>query len=202
MTTRIYLVRHGETLWNRELRCQGHTDVPLSDTGRQQARELAARLRDLPLAAAYSSDLRRAFETAELVAAPHGLRVTPLASLRERNMGRWEGLTVAERQSQWPQVWPRWEAGERDVPGVELELYEKMVKRLFETLADIADRHPGQATLAVSHGGAISSVLERVGVSRQARGPYLGNCSLTPLVSEDGRSWRLEPAAVVPVATA
>ncbi len=199
METRIHLVRHGETLWNRQLRCQGHTDVPLSDIGRQQATELAQRLAGLPLAAIYSSDLQRAFETARLIAAPHGLQVTPLTSLRERNMGRWEGLTVAERQQQSPAIWTRWEAGEKDVPVMGLEPFETMVDRLFRTLMELAARHPGGEVLAVSHGGCIASVLGWVGVSGGAKGPYLGNCSVTPLVTADGRTWRLDRA---PEATA
>ena len=82
MTT-ILLARHGETDWNRENRFQGHADPPLNETGRAQAAELAAALIAEPLAAVYSSPLRRAFETAQILAAPHGLEPVPVDALRE-----------------------------------------------------------------------------------------------------------------------
>jgi broad specificity phosphatase PhoE len=85
--TRIHLVRHGETEWNRELRWQGHSDPPLNERGRDQARSLAAALARRPFTAVYSSDLRRASETAEIVAAPLGLAVHVDSRLREIDVG-------------------------------------------------------------------------------------------------------------------
>src|SRR4029078_6301282 len=89
----LLLVRHGETDWNAPGRLQGHTDRPLNDYGRRQARELADRLGDDGIAAIYASDLSRAKETAEIVGARLGLPVVIDADLRERNWGSWEGLT-------------------------------------------------------------------------------------------------------------
>jgi len=73
--TKLLLVRHGETVWNHVSRYQGHTDVELSDTGREQARLLAKRLSTEKIKAVYSSDLKRAYETASILAAPHQLKV-------------------------------------------------------------------------------------------------------------------------------
>src|SRR3982751_2687844 len=95
MTT-LHLVRHGETNWNRDGRIQGWSDVPLSDVGREQARELAADLAERPIGAIYSSDLRRAFETAEPLAQRRGLPIRSSPALRERNFGANEGRTSAE----------------------------------------------------------------------------------------------------------
>src|SRR5687768_16876002 len=95
MTT-LLLARHGETDWNRELRIQGSSDIALNDLGRDQARALAEELAELALDAIYSSDLRRARETAEAVAAQHGLDVRLDPRLRERAFGSWEGLTRAD----------------------------------------------------------------------------------------------------------
>ena len=88
MTT-LLLARHGETDWNRARRWQGHADRPLTDRGRAQAAALAERLADIALDAVYSSDLRRARDTAEAVAAIQGVDVVELAELREVNVGSW-----------------------------------------------------------------------------------------------------------------
>src|SRR5262245_53758645 len=93
---RIALARHGETVFNVERRYQGQSDSPLTERGFQQARELAESLKNEPIAAVYSSDLGRAFETARLVAAPHGLDVMQDPRLREVDVGDWTGLSAAE----------------------------------------------------------------------------------------------------------
>ena len=85
--TEILLVRHGETEWNRESRFQGHADPPLNELGREQAAELATALAGEELAAVYSSPLKRALETAQAVAEPHGLSAIPVESLREVDVG-------------------------------------------------------------------------------------------------------------------
>ena len=101
MTT-LLLARHGETDWNRARRWQGHADRPLTDRGRAQAAALGDRLANIALDAVYSSDLRRARETAEAVALPHGLDVIELPELREVDVGSWEGLTRAEAEAKFP----------------------------------------------------------------------------------------------------
>jgi len=93
---RLLLVRHGETVWNREGRYQGVIDVPLSPEGERQAAALAVQLRSEPLAAVYSSTLRRAYYTAVPIAAAHGLTVIRDPRLNEINQGQWEGLRPAE----------------------------------------------------------------------------------------------------------
>ena len=98
MTT-LLLVRHGETDWNADGRLQGHTDRPLTDFGRRQARDLAAALAGEDLTAIYSSDLTRARETAEIVAERLGLPVVLDRDLREKDWGNWEGLTAVERDA-------------------------------------------------------------------------------------------------------
>src|SRR6476661_9887592 len=96
MTT-LLLVRHGETDWNADGRLQGHTDRPLSDFGRRQARQLAEELAEEKLDAIYASDLSRARETAEIVGVRLGLGVVIDPGLREKDWGTWEGLTGVER---------------------------------------------------------------------------------------------------------
>ena len=98
----IFLVRHGETAWNRELRFQGQIDVPLNDLGLTQAQRLADRLRvewqsgfDKPLRL-FSSDLQRAHQTAQTLGQALGLAVTAHAPLREQHFGLFEGLLSAD----------------------------------------------------------------------------------------------------------
>jgi alpha-ribazole phosphatase len=92
----VILVRHGETAWNQALRYQGSSDVPLNDTGRVQAHQLATRLTSHRITAVWSSPLSRALETAQLIAAPHQLAVETETNLREISFGEWEGRTHAE----------------------------------------------------------------------------------------------------------
>lgn len=191
METKVLLVRHGETDWNKELRCQGHTDVPLNDAGLRQAHDLAERLGSLPLAAVYSSDLQRALVTARAVAGPRRLSVTPLRALRERFMGQWEGLTLEDRRRHWPHLHALWEQGAQDVAGVNMEPFKDLTRRLWQVVDDAAQSHRGKTILMVTHGGCVACVLDGLGVPRSERGPFLRNCAVSPLVMGEA-GWRLD----------
>jgi len=105
---RFYLVRHGETLWNRQLKYQGQSDVPLSDEGRAQAKILSERLKNEKIDVIYASDLGRTIETAEIIAKHHGLEVITTPMMRELNFGLWEGMTYDEIMAKWPQEYKTW----------------------------------------------------------------------------------------------
>jgi broad specificity phosphatase PhoE len=153
VTTELYLVRHGETDWNRQRRIQGLTDIALNDTGREQARETARRLGSRPWDGVYTSPLGRARETAEIIASELGLpEPTALGALVERNYGEAEGLDFAEVDRRWP------ERG--SVPGQETR--EEVMERVLPALRELADAHPGESLVVVSHGGAIRAVLMAV----------------------------------------
>ena len=142
MTT-LLLVRHGETDWNAEGRLQGHTDRPLSDFGRRQARQLADELADEELEAIYSSDLVRARETAEIAGERLGLPVVLDPDLREKDWGNWEGLTAVERDRV-------------EFVGESTEAHQE---RILCALRRIAERHPGDGSvLVVTHGGSMRRV--------------------------------------------
>ncbi len=172
MTT-ILLARHGETEWNRSGRYQGWADPPLNDTGRAQARSLAEQLRATPFDAVYSSDLRRARETAEIVAAPHGVPVATDPGLREVNVGEWSGLTRAEVERRFPD-------GER--PGGETR--EQHGARVLAAVERIARVHPGGRLLLVTHGGTMRAV--RAHVSDEPIHP-VPNCGVIELHFRDDR---------------
>ncbi len=187
MTT-ILLARHGETDWNRENRFQGHANPPLNETGRAQAAELAAALAAEPLAAVYSSPLRRAFETAQILAAPHGLKPVPVDALREVDVGSWEGLTRAEIEERFPEQFARWldyEAGWEDG-----ESYEEMSRRVIAGLLDLAAAHEGERILAVSHGGPVRAAYALAdGITHseaRRRGPVVANAFVAEFAVEAG----------------
>jgi broad specificity phosphatase PhoE len=184
--TKLLLVRHGETDWNLGNRFQGHADPPLNDTGRAQARELAAKLADRRFTAAYSSPLRRAFETAEITAAGHGLKPIPAEGLREVDVGEWQGLTRAEIEQRFPEQFERWLAfGQGWDRG---ETYDEMGRRVVATLLELGRGHDGETVLCVTHGGPIRAALAAAaGISHsEARqnGPMIGNCYTAEFATE------------------
>jgi len=154
-TTRILLARHGETEWNRVGRWQGQADPPLNDTGRQQARVLAAQLEDDGIAAVFSSDLRRARETAGIVAERLGLPLTEEPALREIDVGSWSGLTREEVRDRYPEGFARWLAGEIGHDG---ETREELSRRVVAAVERIAAAHVDEHVLVVTHGGAIRAL--------------------------------------------
>ena len=107
-TTRLLVIRHGETDWNAQRRVQGHSDIALNATGQAQAQRLAAALADEAIAAVYSSDLQRAQATATALALPRGLPVHATALLRERHFGLIEGRTFDDFGALHPEAAQHW----------------------------------------------------------------------------------------------
>jgi len=167
MTT-LLLVRHGETDRNAEGKLQGHTDRPLNDYGRRQARALAERLAGEEIEAVYASDLSRARETAEILGAQLGLPVAVDPDLREKNWGNWEGLTADERL--------RIE--------YEGESSEDHRSRTLRAVERIVERHPAGRVVVVTHGGSLRRLQAAVaGVAS----PVIENCAVWAVAHEDGR---------------
>jgi broad specificity phosphatase PhoE len=154
--TIILLARHGQSDWNATRRWQGHADRPLTEKGREQARVLAARLAHIELDAVYSSDLRRAADTAAEVAAAQGLDVIERPELREVDVGSWSGLTREEAEQRFPEGFARWREG---YPGWDDgESYEAMTTRVLAAVLDVARAHEDGRVLVVSHGGPIRAI--------------------------------------------
>jgi probable phosphoglycerate mutase len=147
--TRIALVRHGQTDWNRTRRIQGASDIPLNDVGRRQARDAAATLAGGGWTAVYSSPLSRAAETASLIAAGLGLpEPVAVPGIAERGYGGAEGLTGDEVRERF---------GSSPVPG--REPVQSVLARALGALDDLAERHPDDAIVVVSHGGVIGALV-------------------------------------------
>lgn len=160
--TKIILVRHGETIWNKELRFQGHRDIPLSEKGQEQAAKLSARLSAENIDAFYASDLSRALETAGIVAKPHGREVLPVPELRETNFGKWEGMTYNEIIAVYNEEMQRFRENplQNRIPGG--ETLQEVADRCMAGINKIISRHPDQTVLVAAHGGTIKVVVSFV----------------------------------------
>jgi len=192
--TTILLARHGETDWNREGRFQGWADPPLNATGRAQAVDLSVQLMAEELAAVYSSPLRRAYETAEVVAASLGLEPVTVDALREVDVGSWSGLSRAEIEQRFPEQYARWlDYGQGWEDG---ETYEQMVDRVVGALQELAEARNGERILAVTHGGpmrAASAFADRVSYAEaRRRSPVVGNTAVLEFAVEAGALRRLD----------
>jgi broad specificity phosphatase PhoE len=188
MTT-LLLVRHGETDWNRDGRWQGGSDTSLNDLGREQAQALAEQL-DGSIDVVYSSDLARARETAEIVAAELGLEVRVDPRLRERSFGSWEGLTTSEIEDRFADSHRRWREGVC-AGADDAETFEDFSARVNDFLADVLRLHPGENVLVISHGGSIRvihALAAGVDYVRDHRLiPGVPNCAVARYVARDGK---------------
>ncbi len=154
-TTRICIVRHGETDWNIEKRIQGHVDVPLNATGEAQARATAAGLAGSRFDAAYSSDLVRAWRTAEIAVAGLGLTARWSIGLRERHYGALQGLTAEEIRTRHPEEHARYLVRDPDCGFTNGESLSAFADRVVSAIEALVSAHCGQRLLLVSHGGVL-----------------------------------------------
>ncbi len=157
-TTRICLVRHGETEWNAARRIQGQTDIALNATGRRQAEAAGCWLRTARIAALYSSDLQRAWATAQAIGAALGLPPKAAPELRERAYGVFEGLTYAEAQARYPAGYAAFEGRNADYDFELGESLKAMHARVTGKLQAIAATHSGRNVAVVVHGGVLDIV--------------------------------------------
>ncbi|MDG5471232.1 histidine phosphatase family protein [Jeotgalibacillus sp. ET6] len=181
MTT-IGLIRHGVTEWNTSGRAQGHTDIPLSEEGREQARRVAERIasEDEKWDLVISSDLSRARQTAEAIAKKLGLPA-PIqdARIREMHLGEIEGLTLDERVTQWGDNWREQELG--------IETTEAVAQRGADFIEEVLAEHKGKKILIVSHGGLIGLTLKHL-LPEQFTQTLLENTSIT-ILKHDETKW-------------
>jgi 2,3-bisphosphoglycerate-dependent phosphoglycerate mutase len=175
----IYLVRHGETAWNREHRWQGQRDIPLTLLGEAQARAAGRRLAHMepPPAALYASPLIRAWRTAELIGKACGLEPIVVPEVQEVDVGSWEGFTAADAAARDPAGFERWQNG--GTGWTDGETYADMSERVCGALRELIARHPERTEriLVVAHGGPIRAIVTEAallpadGRSRFANGP-------------------------------
>ncbi len=183
--TRIIAVRHGETAWNVAGRVQGHLDIALNDKGRWQASQTAQALASESIAAIYSSDLLRAWETALSIADACGLPVATHIGLRERHFGHFEGKTFEEVAAIWPGEAQRWRTRESDfAPLGGGESLVMVQTRVVAAVCALAAAHAGQQIVVVTHGGALDA-LHRAATGQSLQAPRtwaLGNAAINRLL--------------------
>jgi 2,3-bisphosphoglycerate-dependent phosphoglycerate mutase len=197
------MIRHGITDWNREHRFQGQIDIPLCPEGEQQAERLGARFgapngapsvaasfASFDISAIYSSDLRRAYRTAEPIAIRRGLPIRSEVGLRERAFGQFEGMTLEEIQRTHAEQYRRWRAREPDfaIAGGG-ESLSGFYGRVTETMTRLASAHFGQAIVLLTHGGVLDCAYRATGIislSDPFRPPLL-NTAVNLLLYRNGR---------------
>ncbi|MBF5004072.1 histidine phosphatase family protein [Diaphorobacter caeni] len=179
--TRIIAIRHGETAWNVDTRIQGHLDIPLNDIGEWQARQAAGALANESIDAIYSSDLKRAFATAEAIAAATQAPLIANPQLRERSFGDFQGRTFTQIEAESPEDAMRWRKRDPDfVPAGGGESLTMLRSRIDAAVNDIASKHPGEQIVLVAHGG-VMDVLYRLATKLDLQAP---------------RTWQLTNAAI------
>jgi broad specificity phosphatase PhoE len=157
--TKLFLIRHGVTAWNQDRLYQGHSDITLSDLGKEQARLLGQRLVQEKIDAFYASDLNRALETARIIAEPHQQKVHPVMELRELNLGLWEGLTFQEIDAKYHELADLWynSPSRLIIPGG--ETFAKLKERAYNMILTLVARHPEDTLAITSHGGTIRTII-------------------------------------------
>ena len=182
--TRLYLVRHGHTVWDEDSRLKGQVDVPLSPLGEHQALQAAAYFRGADIAAVYASTLSRTQRTASLVVPERSVLVSPL--LDERNWGTWQGLTAEQIRRNRSDSQPDW-----DQPAPLGETMEAFAARTGLFLQLIANGWAGRSAIAVTHEGVIkNAVLPAIGLPVTRRSAFGAETGSISLLQHDGAVWR------------
>ena len=174
--TRLFLARHGQSIWNADGRWQGQADPPLSELGASQAADAIAVLTrsgsSFPaIDVVWASPLQRAHKTASIIAAGLGLDVATDLRLQEVDAGEWSGKTRPEIEAEWP----GYLAEQKRPPG--FEPHESLAGRALAAIADITAAAPGRVVLVVTHGGVIGAVERHLGAPWE-RSPNLGGREL------------------------
>ena len=183
--TRIIAIRHGETTWNVDGRLQGHLDIPLNDIGLWQAEQAAQALVDVDITAIYSSDLQRAYVTAQAVAKATGKPLQSDAGLRERSFGEFQGKTFQDIEAAYPEAAQKWRKRDPSfVLGSTGESLLTLRDRIASTVDKIASQHEGEQIVIVAHGGVLD-VLYRLATRQDLQAPRtwaLGNAAINRLL--------------------
>jgi broad specificity phosphatase PhoE len=190
---RVIFIRPGETDWNRDLRYQGWVAIPLSPYGQRQAQRLANYIRNIGVSALYTSDLKRASDTATILAEKLGSEPIVDKRLRERNIGTWQGLTQKEMQSWYSDEYKQFLAdpdGFR-VPGGESR--KDVRERILAAFNDFLAADKGETIAILSHSTAINALLAEIIPGVKFGSVDVSNTSVTTIKRDDGK-WQLVTA--------
>ena len=194
--TRLYFVRHGESESNIEARFTGQLDIPLSEKGRQQALLTAARLRSLPLAAVYASDLSRAYETGRIIAAMHQLDAVPTPHLREINGGLWQGERYEDLLTLYPDSYNIWRKQLGLAVAPQGESVAHLRERVNAFIRAVVKAHPDSHVCIATHATPIrcmESVWGSIPLEEMHTIPWVSNATVTIVdYGEDGTATIVE----------
>ncbi|MEJ2739393.1 MAG: histidine phosphatase family protein [Dehalococcoidia bacterium] len=180
MTTRIILIRHGQTESNRTGYYMGHSGEDLNETGYSQVQRLSAKLAELPIASIYTSPLRRTLSTASVIAQPHKLEPIPVNDLIENYPGDWQGLNKDEILRKWPDLFQRWLTDPTAVTLPNGEKFEEVAERAIHAFDIILQNDESKYVIIVTHEivvkvlviyalGAPSSIYRRFTIDNTSR---------------------------------
>jgi probable phosphoglycerate mutase len=195
-TTKLCLIRHGETTWNAERRLQGHTDIPLNTKGFLQARQMAQALKNSKVLfdVLYTSDLKRAADTANAIVELFGVEAIVDSALRERHFGALQGLTIQEAPLLQPAIWQAHVTRDLDHELEGGESIQQFALRVQTALDKIQEQHSGKTILLVSHGGTLDMAYRIT--SKQAlrteRVASVPNASLNWITHQEDAGWSIE----------
>lgn len=188
---RIVFIRPGETDWNKLHRQQGWAAVPLNEHGKAQAQRLANFIRNMGIGALYSSDLRRAKQTAEILAEKLGFQPIYDARFRERHIGEWQGLTLAEIRDWYPEDYERLL---KNIEGYQIpggESRRQVTARVLAALEDVKARGGAENIAIVTHTTALRALLGALISGIDAYNLPLSNMSVTTIIRENDDQWRI-----------
>lgn len=192
-TTRLCLVRHGETEWNAQRRIQGQIDIGLNAHGVRQAEAAGRWLRPAGITALYSSDLSRAWTTAQRIGVALNLSPQPAPELRERRYGIFEGLTYDELRTRHPAGYAAFESRDPDYDFETGESLKTMFQRVTGKLQTLAAAHPGETIVVVLHGGVLDIINRFVrGNSLEAPRDFLIPNAGLNWITYSGGQWHID----------
>ena len=192
---KLYLVRHGETDYNNALRFQGQTDIPLNQTGIRQAEKVAGFFKDIPLQAIYTSSLKRARTTAEIIGKRKGIEPQVTDALREMSFGIWENMDSKDIQKKFAKEWKDFFASPANIKIPQGESMSDVQKRAYPEVQRILDQYPEGDVAFVAHGGIIRVLIcTMLGLDlNRSWHLHVGNASITCFYYW-GRSYTLDYA--------
>lgn len=160
--THLYLVRHGETVYNKKGIYYGWTDCSLSSIGVEQSEELAEELRDIVFDVIVSSPLKRAMDTAKIIAGSSAPAIVSDRRLMELNFGDWEGKHYQDIEENYPREWERWQNDWKQTAPPAGECYQDLFCRVKSSLQDILSKYQGKTVLIVSHNGCLRIIMSHL----------------------------------------